>query len=397
MRMTFNLALLFLMLAGCEGVFNTNPSDQELLFNLTVEHSISKISDSAVVHLTWDEISVEAFKAFTIERRQNGQAWMQVSYVTNRVVHAYDDVIYDDEDLEYRVGIMNQDGNVRWAEGAIEIPKTTVLFVPGEQPTPATAFMTPLIDDGDSIIVDTGLYVGNLVLMGKTIEMMSKHGFEHTVIQGRVTLGAGVFDGFTVTGNSSLNAGGGITILGDGIVRRCYVIENTSSRDGGGVLLKDQGSLLNSILFNNFSAYGSHNLAVVGGNGNIINNTIVYTDSQSVQDTNVINTNVTFKAVPAGLLFLNNIVFGADTSLIVDSSTMSHPPVIDYSCMDTSSISGDHIITADPQIVGLEADPVDFQLDPASPCVHTGHPDPQYNNRDGTRNTMGAFGGPGGL
>jgi hypothetical protein len=395
--MKLNLVVMFLLLAGCDGVFNTNPSDQEPLFTLSVEHSISKISDSATVHLSWDEISVEAFQAFTIERRQKGQSWTKVGSVTNRVVHTYDDVIYDDEDLEYRVGIMDQDGNVRWAEGSTEIPKTTVLFVPGEQPTPAAAFMTPLIDDGDSIVVDTGLYVGHLVLTGKTVMMLSVHGFENTVIQGRVTLWAGVFDGFTVTGNSSLNAGGGIAILGDGIVRRCYVTENTSSRDGGGVLVKDQGSLLNSILFNNFSAYGSHNLAVTGGSGRIINNTIVYTDSQSVQDTNLVNTNITFKDVPAGLLFLNNIVFGADTSLIVDSNTMGHPPVIDYSCMDTSSVTGDHIIREDPQIIGLEADPFNFQLDPASPCIHAGHPDPQYNNRDGTRNTMGAFGGPGGL
>ncbi|MBL0062307.1 MAG: hypothetical protein IPP40_12685 [bacterium] len=31
-----------------------------------------------------------------------------------------------------------------------------------------------------------------------------------------------------------------------------------------------------------------------------------------------------------------------------------------------------------------------------SPCVNGGHPDVQYNDLDGSRNDMGAWGGPGG-
>ncbi|MFH1468515.1 MAG: MopE-related protein [Pseudomonadota bacterium] len=39
----------------------------------------------------------------------------------------------------------------------------------------------------------------------------------------------------------------------------------------------------------------------------------------------------------------------------------------------------------------------DFTLDPAfSPCINTGNPLSGYNDTDGTRNDMGAFGGPGG-
>lgn len=38
---------------------------------------------------------------------------------------------------------------------------------------------------------------------------------------------------------------------------------------------------------------------------------------------------------------------------------------------------------------------LDYRLSDLSPCVNTGHPDIQYNDIDGTRNDMGAFGGPG--
>lgn len=38
----------------------------------------------------------------------------------------------------------------------------------------------------------------------------------------------------------------------------------------------------------------------------------------------------------------------------------------------------------------------DFHLGAGSPCIDTGHPDPAYNDADGSRNDMGAYGGPAG-
>ena len=52
----------------------------------------------------------------------------------------------------------------------------------------------------------------------------------------------------------------------------------------------------------------------------------------------------------------------------------------------------------DPGPNGISLDPMfndpithDYTLIPASPCIDAGHPDPQYNDPDGTRNDMGAF------
>ncbi|MFH1462936.1 MAG: MopE-related protein [Pseudomonadota bacterium] len=48
-----------------------------------------------------------------------------------------------------------------------------------------------------------------------------------------------------------------------------------------------------------------------------------------------------------------------------------------------------------PRFVGSASG--DFTLDPSfSPCINAGNPLPGYNDADGTRNDMGAFGGPGG-
>jgi len=46
-------------------------------------------------------------------------------------------------------------------------------------------------------------------------------------------------------------------------------------------------------------------------------------------------------------------------------------------------------ISADPCFADSK-----YRLAPGSPCIDTGHPGPQYNDPDGTRNDMGAYGGP---
>ncbi len=48
-------------------------------------------------------------------------------------------------------------------------------------------------------------------------------------------------------------------------------------------------------------------------------------------------------------------------------------------------------ITSDPKFVDWENG--DYRLQPTSPAINAGPPDPQYNDRDGSRNDIGMFGG----
>jgi hypothetical protein len=59
--------------------------------------------------------------------------------------------------------------------------------------------------------------------------------------------------------------------------------------------------------------------------------------------------------------------------------------------------TGAHSITQAPEFVGGSADVCnqDFRLLPTSPCKDTGHPGIGFLDPDGTRNDMGAYGGPG--
>jgi hypothetical protein len=79
-----------------------------------------------------------------------------------------------------------------------------------------------------------------------------------------------------------------------------------------------------------------------------------------------------------------NAPFGAEISgNIVGSISRS----ISY---DGGAFPGIGNLSADPLFVENEAP----KLQPTSPCINAGTPDPRYNNRDGSRNTIGPSGGP---
>lgn len=89
--------------------------------------------------------------------------------------------------------------------------------------------------------------------------------------------------------------------------------------------------------------------------------------------------------------FRDNIVYGCEGSDLLPmeaSWSLFWDNDVDYAPM----VTGEGNLYADPMFV----DPIglDFRLQPGSPAIDAGDPDPGMNDPDGTRNDIGVFGGP---
>ncbi len=58
--------------------------------------------------------------------------------------------------------------------------------------------------------------------------------------------------------------------------------------------------------------------------------------------------------------------------------------------MDENINVGSDYINKDPEFL----DHIEFKLSPTSPCINAGHDGNQYLDTDGSRNDIGAYGGP---
>ncbi len=99
--------------------------------------------------------------------------------------------------------------------------------------------------------------------------------------------------------------------------------------------------------------------------------------------------------------YLNNICFESATRFNPDSSHTSYNCVWSSGNDDPDSIlDRNGNFAADPMFVedyDFRGDTIfDVHLQYGSPCIDAGHPDPRYNDMDGSRNDIGAYGGPGG-
>ncbi|MFH1851358.1 MAG: right-handed parallel beta-helix repeat-containing protein [Candidatus Neomarinimicrobiota bacterium] len=377
-------------------MFNTDVSDEKDIFNLSIQHSIDRLVVSGRIQLEWEAITVENFKTFRIERRyadSDPTIWESITEINDATATNYCDTIADDEDLYYRVGVVDNDDNVKWAQNKINLPSTTCLFVPLEYQQIQTVIDNPLIDDGDSILVAAGRYFGTLVLNGKNILVKASDGFELTSLYPTpaprpdtslrvITIGTGVLEGFTIINGapSHANPGGGAFVTGTGTIRNCYITENNSYGVGGGVFLTEQGNLYNNIIYSNTASMDGRGLYAQNAHGRVINNTFFLN-------------NVVFAGDIDSLLVLNNIFVDAVKPEARFENILSQIGfVLDYNRISSIANMGINNIDGEPQFI-IDAG-VNFHLRYSSPCIYAGHPAAEYNNKDGSRNTMGAYGGP---
>ena len=218
---------IFLFLISCKSLFEVESSDKDI-FNLSIDHNILRITDSALIKLTWESISIEDFSHFRIERRTYLDTnWTFIEDLSNPLLTTYNDYIYDDEDIHYRVGIMDINSNVLWSESSITIPNTTTLYIPIESVSPHEAFISNLIDNNDTIIVTEGFYNDGLSMIGKKVYIKSINNSE-IGFSSRIVINDGELNGFTIQNQQTLQNGGGIHISGNGKVKNCLIINNES-------------------------------------------------------------------------------------------------------------------------------------------------------------------------
>ncbi|UCG93061.1 MAG: VCBS repeat-containing protein [candidate division WOR-3 bacterium] len=189
--------------------------------------------------------------------------------------------------------------------------------------------------------------------------------------------------GFTITGASnsgSMPGGGGIFCNSGAAPEIC---NNRVEGNDQGIAMWNQSA---AFLHNNVVVDNTYTVISVSSDSNIVNNTIANNNIGIYDSGGYLPT------------VMNNIVTGNTTYGIgcVNSSVPTNFSYNDvwnngqnyYNCS-----AGPNSFSLDPLYV--DEPNGDYHLQPGSPCIDSGNPLPQYNDPDGSRNDMGAYGGPG--
>lgn len=280
--------------------------------------------------------------------------------------------------------------------------------VPSQQPNLTDALKA--VSEGDTILVEPGTYSVNLIVPSLGITILSTDGAAATTLRPidatkptiyfsgrplRTTL-----EGFTITGsdvfaievyNSQPRILRNVIVSNVGAIRAEYsdnlnVSENTFIDNGivsqthAALDLQESDSI--SISRNLiYDGQSNGQFFLKWSSGKITNNTIVVTRGYGVyvrQSRIAMYNNIVTGAVTRGVQTYRLEDLSADYNCEFDNAT-------DYE----GFVPGPGSIFVDPQFVNPAAG--DFRLAAGSPCIDAGHPDPQYNDPDGSRNDIGAY------
>jgi hypothetical protein len=223
----------------------------------------------------------------------------------------------------------------------------------------------------DTIWVEPGTYTENITMSGNKV-VKSILGPQRTIINGNGAANVvqfnyldstAVLDGFTIIGG-----GRGVSFeRGGGIVRNCIIKMNQTGIWSIGSMVYTDPIIENNIITENSQyAMDTNNSWALLNNNTIVNN------SAGVKGYGFYSPSPTI---------VNCILWNNNDDLVETGSAI-------YSCIQNGD-PGTGNISSDPLFVDPEHE--DYHLQQGSPCINAGHPDPSFNDPDGSRADMGAF------
>ena len=295
----------------------------------------------------------------------------------------------------------------------------TLIVAPGE--TIQSAIDAASI--GDTVHVDPGTYTENLRLRSGVNVVGS--GYANTILRGlgntNVVFAPGTtnsrFEGFKITRNGNNDNSGVRIVGGDLLLNNNWITGNRNGVrvEGGSPIIRNNIIDQNGSASDAFLNFGIVSLSATPliANNLIVSNTgagiyIAWAASSGAQ---VIN-NTVADNIDNGVwcygganpTIKNNILARNSTGL--SASQLAHPVnsfndvwgnrFRNYDAQTGGVVGpGPGEISADPLFELLSSPP--YYLSIGSPCINAGDSNPIYNDRDGSRNDMGCFGGPSGL
>jgi len=266
----------------------------------------------------------------------------------------------------------------------------TTINVPTDQATIQAGIDAAV--NGDTVLVDSGLYYETIDFIGKNIVLLSSDGPSSTIIDGTggdttivVNMSSWGFsadckiDGFTI--QNGLN---GIAASADHsnptlTVRSCIITNTTTAISGH---FMQSWEISNTLIINNENGFAK---GYYGDNSVITNCTFYGNTLKDIVFQPGYGTTVELNIYNS--IFSNQIV-GYDLN-----------PVNLHYCTYLDGTLGDYVndvegnTIANPSFVDISSD--DFTLQSASPCIDAGDPISFFNDADGSRNDMGYTGGTG--
>lgn len=261
---------------------------------------------------------------------------------------------------------------------------------------------------GDTVKVDAGVYMEKIT-MKERVDVIGG-GAEYTSIihgeyfTGYVVTGATncTLKGFTI---SSGNTGGGVGCPNVSSMNiSCNIIKNNNTSNGIDCNRSSLTIINNKIIncstgiyhYDNSSCIIKNNIISdmvgggISGNSNcIISNNIIrkcgYGTSSCGYD--ILSNNIITNCSGCGITKTSSWSCWGVLSLFYNNVWNNNP---DY---NSDLPKGSYDISIDPLFV--DPNNGDFHLKPNSPCRDAGSPEISFNDPDGSRNDMGAYGGPG--